>query len=108
MPNKLAMLFAVTPFVLIVLGGGQADARSARGQCAGILHQDGSKLWFGGAKGEGEGICIVDGSEAGKVLKACSAGRWCRVVGSTGDCKDSGECAEIKDIVSVAASRRRR
>ncbi len=108
MPNKLAMLLAVTSFVVMALGGGQADARPARGHCAGILHQDGSRLWFGGAKGEGEGICEIAASEAGKVLKACSAGRYCRVVGSTEDCKDSGECTEIKDIVSVAASKPRR
>jgi hypothetical protein len=105
MPNTSAMLLAVTSLVLLALGGGQAYAR---GQCAGILHQDGPKLWFGGAKGEGEGICIVDGSQAGKVLKTCVAGRYCRVVGVTGDCKDSGECTEIKDIVAVAASKPRR
>lgn len=107
MSIKLAMFCAAMPFVLIALGG-QADARNGRDQCAGILHQDGSRLWFGGERGEGEGICIVDAAQAGKVLKVCSAGRYCRVVGTTEDCKDSGECAEIKHIVSVAASRPRR
>ena len=106
MPNKLATLLAVTSFVLVALGG-QADARAGRDQCAGILHQDASKIWFGGAKGEGEGICMVDAAQVAKVLKTCSAGRWRRVVGTTADCKDSGECAEIKDIVSVTASKRR-
>lgn len=107
MPNKLAMVCAAVPLVLIALGG-QADARPGRDQCAGTLHQDASKLWFGGAKGEGEGVCIVDAAQVAKVLKTCSAGRWCRVVGTTADCKDSGECAEIKDIVSVTASKPRR
>ena len=104
MSIRLAMFCAAMPFVLIALGG-QADARSGRDRCAGILHQDGPRLWFGGARGEGEGICVVAAAQAGKVLKACSAGRYCRVVGTTKDCKDSGECSEIKDIVSVAASR---
>src|SRR4051812_42986010 len=103
MPNKLAMLIAVTSCVLIALGG-PADARAGRDRCAGILHQDASKVWFGGEKGEGEGICIVAAAQVAKVLKTCSARRWCRVLGTTADCKDSGECAEIKDIVSVKAS----
>src|SRR5262245_1217579 len=107
MPNKLATICAAATLALIAVGG-QADAGAARGQCAGILHQEGARLWFGGAKGEGEGICLVDASQAARVLKACSAGRYCRVVGATADCKDSGECTEINDIVSVAASERRR
>jgi hypothetical protein len=107
MPIKLVLLCIAMSFILIALGG-QADARNGRDQCAGILHQDGSKLWFGGAKGEGEGICIVDAAQVAKVLKTCSAGRWCRVVGTTADCKDSGECAEIKDVVSVTATKPRR
>lgn len=102
MPNKLAMLVAVASFALIAPGG-QADARAGRDRCAGILHQDASKVWFGGEYGEGEGICIVDAAQVAKVLKTCSAGRWCRVVGTSTDCRDSGECAEIKDIVSVTA-----
>ena len=107
MSNKLATLLAVTSFALAGLDG-QADARAGRDQCAGILHRDASKVWFGGERGEGEGICIVDGSQVAKVLKTCSAGRWCRVVGTTADCKDSGECAEIRDVVSVTASKPRR
>jgi len=106
--NRLAMFCAVVSFVLIALGGGQADARAARDQCAGILHQDGSRVWFGGARGEGEGVCVVGATQAGKVLKSCSAGRYCRVVGVTADCKDSGECTEIRDIVSVTARKPRR
>ncbi len=107
MSIKLAIFCAAMPLVLIALGG-EAAARNGRDQCAGILHQDGSRLWFGGGRGEGEGICVVDAAHAAKVLKVCSAGRYCRVVGTSADCKDSGECAEISDIVSVAASRPRR
>jgi len=107
MSIRLAMLCAAMPFVLIALGG-QAEARKGHDQCAGILHQEGSRLWFGGARGEGEGISVVAATQAAKVLKVCAAGRYCRVVGTTADCEDSGECAKIKDIVSVAAGRARR
>ena len=107
MSIRLAMLCAVLPLVLIALGG-QAEARKGHDQCAGILHQDGARLWFGGARGEGEGICVVAAVQAATVLKVCAAGRYCRVVGTTADCKDSGECAEIKDVVSVTASKPRR
>ncbi len=107
MSIKLAIVCAAVPLLVTALAG-PAEARKGRDQCAGILHQDGSRLWFGGERGEGEGICMIAATQAGKVLKTCAAGRYCRVVGTTADCKDSGECSEINDIVSVTASRSRR
>src|SRR4029077_15064196 len=83
MSIKLVFLCAALTLVLVALCGSPADARD---QCAGLLHQDGSQLWFGGAKGEGEDICIVEAAQVAKVLKTCSAGRYCRVVGTTPDC----------------------
>jgi hypothetical protein len=108
MSRRSILWFAATA-VLVTLGGGQADARSFRDRCAGILHQDGKEIWFGGEKGEGESICVISSSQAAKVLKVCAAGHYCAVVGVSAPCKDSGECAEIRNVVSVMtrkASRR--
>jgi hypothetical protein len=104
MIRKVVLLCSAASALLIALPGGHADARSPRA-CAGILHADAHSLWFGGATGEGEGICVVGPSDVAKVLQTCAAGKYCRVVGTIGDCKDSGECAAITDIVSVTAAR---
>jgi hypothetical protein len=108
MTRRSILWFAATA-VLVTLGGDHAEARSFRDRCAGILHQDGKEIWFGGAKGEGESICVISSSQVAKVLKVCTAGHYCAVVGATRPCKDSGECAEIRNVVSVTtrkASRR--
>jgi hypothetical protein len=52
------------------------------------------------ANGENESICIVSKPQVSKVLKIRSAEKCCRVVGSTESCKDSGEYATIKNMVS--------
>jgi hypothetical protein len=79
-----------------------AVAEPALGNCYGILHSDkGGGLLFGGGKGEDEGICVINKSEVEKVLRTCSVGRSCRVVGMVDYCKDSGECTEISRITSV-------
>ena len=70
-------------------------------ECSGILHQTGKDLIFGGEPGEEEGICLVNGTETGKVLQTCRVGKPCTVKGSGGLCKDSGECVHITSITSV-------
>ena len=87
----------------VILAQGPAQARSGRDRCDGILHQNAQELWFGGERGEGESICVIAPAEMPKVLRVCAAGRYCRVVGSGGDCEGSGECLEMKRIVSVTA-----
>jgi hypothetical protein len=67
----------------------------------GILHKDRDGLRFGGGKGEGEGICVINKSEESKVLAACSPGQFCKVKGVIEDCKDSGKCSELTHIRSV-------
>lgn len=93
---------ASLPFVLVVIAAGQAEARSPQDQCDGILHQDAQSLWFGGAPGEGEGICIVAAAQTRKVLEVCTAGAYCRVVGVGAACEGTGECTEIKRIITVS------
>ncbi len=70
-------------------------------QCSGVLHRENSDLRFGGAAGEGEGICVINKIEETKVLAICSVGRRCRVKGTTALCDGSGECEQIKKITSV-------
>jgi hypothetical protein len=104
-PTIAVIVAAVTPHF-----GGGAEARLARNTCAGVLHQDAQQLWFGGAAGESEGICIIAPAQASKVLKVCAAGQPCRVVGVGADCPDSGECTEITRVDAVTrhkAPRRR-
>jgi uncharacterized protein YecT (DUF1311 family) len=68
------------------------------GECFGILHRDQNGLLFGGAKGEGEGICIINQSDVPGVLLHCSVGRYCFVKGQVDACTDAGECAEISRV----------
>lgn len=86
------------------------DALQERGtdaQCSGILHnwraegQDG--IGFGGATGEGEGICVIAKSEETKVLARCSFNHFCKVKGLQKSCKDSGECGELTVVYSVTS-----
>jgi hypothetical protein len=88
-----------------VIGSGAISAFQVRAQteqeCSGILHKDRDGLRFGGGKGEGEGICVINKSEEGKVLATCSPGRYCKVMGVMEDCKDSGECGELTQVKSV-------
>jgi len=103
------VLYAI-PLVLMACADTQAQTAFDRHGCAGILHQDADGLRFGGGRGEDESICIIDASQADKVLQACAVGKYCRVVGSTGDCEDSGECVEIKSVTTAShrkVSRRR-
>ena len=73
------------------------------GQCWGILHQDTEGMRFGGGRGEGEGICVINNAEENKVLAICSVGHYCKVTGIVDSCKDSGECSEITDITAVSS-----
>ena len=100
-------VMACLPFGLALVAG-QAEARPRHEECAGILHQDAQTLRFGGAPGEGEGICVIAAALARKVLAACTAGAYCRVVGDGAACVGSGECTEIKRIVSVSRKAPRR
>jgi hypothetical protein len=78
-----------------------ADAQAKVDTCEGILHRDQYGIEFGGAHGEGEGICVVNKSQEQKVLEVCSVEHYCNVRGLVSDCKDSGECVEITNITSV-------
>jgi hypothetical protein len=93
-------------FLLIItsgylLGTKLVTAEPISGKCFGVLHQVKGEVMFGGAKGEGEGICMINRSELSKVLTACHIGDRCIVEGVVDDCKDSGECTEITQIKSV-------
>lgn len=79
------------------------SAQPPKNECSGILHDDHGVLQFGGHAGEGEGICAVAASERRKVLRVCSDGHFCRVSGTLGPCKDSGECDEIGRVNRVQA-----
>ena len=76
-------------------------AEPTQTQCFGVLHQSKGDLMIGGGRGEGEGICIINKAEIGKVLRTCRIGGRCIVEGSVDYCKDSGECVEITKIVAV-------
>src|SRR3954449_10499903 len=76
-------------------------AEPTQRQCYGVLHQSKGDLMIGGGRGEGEGICIINKAEIGKVLGTCRIGRRCIVEGSVDYCRDSGECVEITKIVAV-------
>lgn len=78
-----------------------ADPQGLRGQCDGILHQKAQEIWFGGEPGEGESICVIARAQVRKVLRVCTAGSYCRVVGLTDDCEGSGECLEMKRVLAV-------
>ncbi len=108
MRNRLSMCLVIASCVAAGLFWTKAEARPEPGQCDGILHKDGPRLWFGGARGEGESICVIASSEVSKVLKTCSPRHYCRVVGSVDTCKDSGECAEITSITSVSSHKKHR
>jgi hypothetical protein len=79
------------------------SAQPPKNECSGILHDDHGLLQFGGHAGEGEGICVIAESERGKVMQACSDGRFCRVSGTRAPCKDSGECDEISHVKRAQA-----
>ncbi len=72
------------------------------GKCEGILHLNSGELTFGGGAGEGEGVCVINADEQERVLATCSPAKYCKVQGAVELCKDSGECVEISDIISVS------
>lgn len=74
-------------------------------KCSGVLHHDQFGLHFGGARGEGEGICVIRKSNQDKILAVCRVGHYCEVTGTIEDCKDSGECAEIVSIKGIKNAR---
>ncbi len=97
--NHLLAISVLLTFVPV------ASAEPVLDRCSGVLHWTNGQLMFGGARGEGEGICIVTNAEVEKVLRTCRVGRHCTVKVKVDYCKDSGECAEIMDITSVRESR---
>jgi hypothetical protein len=108
MSNTLSLLLGLGLMALAAFGGSHADARPHLDRCAGVLHQKGEELWFGGARGEGESICVIAASQMRKVLDACAAGHYCRVAGVGGDCEGTGECLEMKSVVTVSARKAQR
>jgi hypothetical protein len=93
--------FLIATAAILVINPVVATRAQVQQECVGILHKDRDGLRFGGGKGEGEGICVINKSEESKVLAACSPGRYCKVIGVIEDCKDSGECSEMTHIISV-------
>ena len=78
-----------------------AFAEPRQSQCFGVLHQSKGDLMIGSGRGGGEGVCIINKAEIGKVLKVCRIGGRCIVEGSVDYCKESGECVDITNIVAV-------
>jgi hypothetical protein len=66
--------------------------------CSGTLIRDHGDLLF---KNGTEGICIVNKMDEGRLLSTCMIGQRCQAIGTVNPCKDSGECAEISNIVSA-------
>jgi hypothetical protein len=50
---------------------------------------------------DGEYVCLIDPSDAQKILAVCAEGHDCQVKGKVLACEDSGECVTIKNITSV-------
>jgi hypothetical protein len=94
------MFLLLTVVGIVGIGTFQVPAQVQQ-ECSGILHKDRNGLLFGGGRGEGEGICIINNSQESKVLATCSPGEFCRVRGVMKDCKDSGECGELTQVTSV-------
>jgi hypothetical protein len=93
--------FLITTVALLVINPVVATRAQVWQECVGILHKERDGLRFGGGKGEGEGICVINKSEESKVLAACSPGQFCKVKGVIEDCKDSGKCSELTHVISV-------
>jgi hypothetical protein len=50
---------------------------------------------------DGEAVCVIDPSDAQRILTVCAEGHDCQVKGKVSDCEESGECVTIKNITSV-------
>ena len=48
-----------------------------------------------------EHMCIFSGDDLKKILAVCGVGHQCEVEGMLDDCKEDGECSEIRNVVSV-------
>ena|SRR5579862_8489901 len=92
-------------FVLAVVVPIAAQAQAKPGKCEGILHQKDNEIYFGGGKGEDEGVCMIAKAEMLKLMAICAVGRFCRVTGSVDYCKDSGECVDMSRITGVSNQR---
>lgn len=103
---RAASVFRTASMACLVVVAFVATAHAgSQSKCSGVLHKDQDGLHFGGARGEGEGICVIRKSDQDKILAVCRVGRYCEVAGTIEDCKDSGECSEIVNIKSIKNSR---
>ena len=100
-PKEIRMKFIVALSALAFVGFCQSKpvvAEPAPGKCSGVLRQVKGDLMFGGGKGEGEGICVINKLEVSKVLAVCHVGGRCFVEGMVDDCKELGECVELTKV----------
>ena len=70
------------------------------GVCSGVLTRSNGDLAI---LSEPEGICIISREDEKKTLAICSEGRRCEITGVFEDCKDSGECSELRTVTSIKA-----
>jgi hypothetical protein len=68
-------------------------------QCTGTLKERQDDLFLGDDKDES--ICVIHKSQEKKVLAKRHIGAFCRLVGITSLCRDSGECVEITNIQTM-------
>jgi hypothetical protein len=100
------MNYALLIAAALLASVGTAQASPKPDKCSGELSQLQGK-WV--IKVGREGICTFSGDDVKtKVLAVCSEGRGCEVIGVIDDCKDSGECSEIKSVRSVRPIQLRR
>jgi hypothetical protein len=99
----MRMVIAVLLLATMVVGA--SAQKSWRQECKGILKVDNQKASTEGSRFfievPPEGVCEINGSENGKVIAVCTPGHFCRIFGWTENCKDSGECSELTNILSV-------
>jgi hypothetical protein len=74
------------------------EAAPQAGVCSGVLTRLEGRFLI---EEEPEHICIFGGEAERKIFAICAEGHLCEVEGMLDDCKSSGECSEIMNVVSV-------
>jgi hypothetical protein len=96
--TEYALASMAGAFLLYSVSVKFVEAAAEPGVCSGVL----TKLEDGFAIQEDpEHICIFSGEAERKIFAICAVGHQCEVEGMLDDCKSSGECSEITNVVSV-------
>ena len=74
------------------------EAAPQPGVCSGVLTEAGGELAI---VEEPEHICTFGEEAKRKILAVCTEGHYCEVDGILDDCKDTGECSEITNVISI-------